>query len=112
VKFILENKSPLVKEESDYDFSECRMQHYLKYIDADGKKEKVSSKLKEYGFTYAGRDFIYRLVKVPLSVPIFNKTETEGFYELAIDGKCQLFFNFEEGRGPLGGDVIITHYLL
>jgi hypothetical protein len=35
VKFILENKSPLVKEESDYDFSECRMQHCPEYIDAD-----------------------------------------------------------------------------
>jgi hypothetical protein len=114
VRFILLGKSPLVIEKSDYDFSESRMT-YAKYIDANGKKERVKPKdLKEYGFTYAGREFVYRNVKVPVpaNMPFFDLSG-EGFYQVAIDGKCKLLFYYEEAKTVIGGmPIIVTNYLL
>ena len=89
------------------------MQHYPNYINDKGKKEKVDvTKIKEYGFEYNNIQFTYQLIKWDVNSAFGTIGEIEGFCKLIIDGKCKLYYNFEQVKGTFGGQKVATNYLI
>jgi hypothetical protein len=102
VKILLKSKELFLPENSKYDISEYRIVTQGQYIGENGKKENITSKIKEFGFEYSGEKFVFQIVRIKKEDAMFGTSVTDKFCKLIIDGPCKLYHNFEERADDLG----------